>query len=348
MLRHKLLVILFSLTALLMVLAVAALWSLQRVFVDLDHLHNQETVAVNQVNELSTTLSGIEVELYTLQTGRQQHLDGLIDAVETMRRLSDLIGTHYLFDEPDVRRDYEDLIGRIDGFETRIGVLATAQDRELVLSYNLAALDAVSQMRRNLLRIARHVQSHAQAEQTALTKRFRWLVVAMAIGFLIVINGSILLMMRAAGMVLRPVARLVQSSRELAKGNFSHRVTVGQHDEFDELARAYNHLAEKLQENERRGVQTLQQTALTLNHELNNAIATIELQLTLLRRRSGPDVALEKSLGQIHDNLQRMAGVISSLKRLRRVVLTDYVDGVKMLDLRESIREDGPAAAAGQ
>ena len=40
--------------------------------------------------------------------------------------------------------------------------------------------------------------------------------------------------------------------------------------------------------------------------------------------------------------------MISSLKQLRRVVLTDYADGVKMLDLRESIREDGPAAAAGQ
>ncbi len=348
MLRHKLLVILFSLTALLMVLAVAALWSLQRVFVDLDHLHNRAAVAVDQVNELSTTLSGIEVELYELQTGRQHHLDGLIDAVETMQRLSGQLGTHDLFDEPSILRDYEDLVGQIDGFEARVGVLATAQDRDLTLRYNLLALDAVSQMRQKLLRIARHVQRHARDEQAALTGRFRWLVVAIAIGFLIVINGSILLMMRAAGMVLRPVARLVQASRELAHENFAHRVTVGQQDEFDELARAYNQLAEKLQENEQRRIQTLKQMALTLNHELNNAIATIELQLTLLRRRSGPDVALEKNLGQIHDNLQRMAQVISSLKQLRRVVLTDYADGVKMLDLRESIREDGPTAAAGQ
>jgi signal transduction histidine kinase len=347
MLRHKLLVILFSLTSLLMVLAVAALWSLQLVFVDLDHLHNRAAVAVNQVNELSTTLSGIEVELYALQTGRQHHLDGLIDSVETMHRLSQLIGTHDVLDDPQVRQDYDDLIGRIDGFDARIGVLSTAQDRELARSYNLAALDAASQMRRSLLRIARHIQAHAQTEQVALTGRFRWLVVAMAIGFLIVINGSILLMMRAAGMILRPVARLVHASRELARENFAHRVTVGQQDEFDELARAYNDLAEKLQEHEYRRVQALQQMALSLNHELNNAIATIELQLTLLRRRSGPDVALEKNLSQIHDNLRRMAEVISSLKQLRRVVLTDYADGVKMLDLRESIREDGPASSAG-
>lgn len=347
MLRHKLLVILFSLTALLMVLAVAALWSLQQLFVDLDHAHNKAGVAVNQVNELSTALSSIELELYGLQTGRLSHLDNLIEAADTMRKLTGALDTLYLLDEPVMRQAYEQLVQLLDNFEAHVGVLATAQDKELSLRYNLAALDNAAQMRQRMLLISRYVQAHAQQEQTALTGRFRWLVVAMALGFLIVINGSILLMLRAAGMVLRPVSRLVQASRELAKENFAHRVTVGQHDEFDELAHAYNRLAEQLQENERRRVQTLKQMALTLNHELNNAISTIELQLTLLRRRSGPDTALEKNLRQIHDSLSRMTTVIGSLKQLRRVVLTDYVDGVKMLDLRESIREDGPAGVAG-
>jgi len=348
MLRHKLLLILFSLTALLMVLAVAALWSLQRVFVDLDHLHSQSTVAVSQVNELSMSLSDIQVELYAIQSGLPPDLDGWIETVDAMHRLSDLIGNHDILDGPDLRRDYEDLVGGIDDFQTRVGELTTTQDRELAMTPSLAALDAASQIRQSLSRITQHVHAHAQAEKSALAGRFRWMVVSMAIGFLIVINGSILLMLRAAGMVLQPVNRLVQASRELAKENFAHRVTVGQHDEFEELALAYNHLAEKLQEHELRRVQALKQMALTLNHELNNAIATIELQLTLLRRRSGPGIALEKNLGQIHDNLQRMAEVIGSLKQLRRVVLTDYVDGVKMLDLRESIREDRPATAAGQ
>jgi len=342
-LRHKLLVILFSLTALLMVLAVAALGSLQRVFADLDHLNNRAGVAVNQVNELSTSLSSIELELYGLQTGRKRHLDSLIESTDQMRTLVEALDADYLLSEPSMLGVYDELVGQLDSFESRVGVLATAQEKDLAMRYNLAALDDAAQMRQRLLMITRHVHAHAQREQTALTGRFRWLVVAMALGFLIVINGSILLMLRAAGMVLRPVSQLVHASRELARENFAHRVTVGQHDEFDELAHAYNRLAEQLQENERRRVQTLQQMALTLNHELNNAISTIELQLTLLRRRSGPDTALEKNLARIHDSLSRMTTVIGSLKQLRRVVLTDYVDGVKMLDLRESIREDGPA-----
>lgn len=345
MLRHKLLAILFSLTALLMVLAIAALWSLQRVFVELDHLRTA-TAAVDHVNELNTSLSTVEVELYALQTGRQRHLDKLIDEIESIRAMVGELGTHYVIHESEIHPTYEQLMDRLDGFESLVGIRATVNDRDLSLRYNLACLDRAALMQHDLLLIARHVQRHARVEQATLTGRFRWLVVAMALGFLIVINASILMMLRTANMILKPVDRLVHASRELAKENFEHRVILGQVDEFDELARAYNSLAEQLQENERRRIQTLQQTALTLNHELNNAITTIDLQLTLLRRRSGPDEAIQKGLGQIQENLQRMSEVIASLKQLKRVVLTDYVDGVKMLDLRESTREDEPGAVA--
>ncbi len=344
MLRHKLLMILFSLTALLMVLAVTALWSLQRVFVELDHLNSNAAVVVRQVNELNTALSGIEVELYALQSGRQNHLDRLIGSVQAVRDLSEQLDEHYVLQDAAIRPAYREMVDHLDGFETIVGVLATSQDRQLALAHNLGALDIAAQMRRHLLEIGRHVQDHSQSEQAALTGRFRWLVVAMAVGFLIVINASILLLLRTAGMILRPVDRLVQASRELANGNFAHRVTLGQVDEFDELAQAYNDLAGQLEEKERNRIETLQQTALTLNHELNNAIEIIELQLSLLRRQSSGDEAFEGRLRQIHDNLQRMARVVGSLKNLRRVVLTDYVGGVKMLDLAESIREDEPAA----
>jgi HAMP domain-containing protein len=347
MLRRKLMLILFTLTALFMALAVAALWSLQRVFVDLDHL-GTATTAVDHVSELNTSLSSVQVELYALQTGRQHHLDRLVEEIESIHRTADELGKHYIVQESEMNPIYGQFMTRLDGFEDLVGVLATANDRELSLRYNLACLDRAAQMHQELLLIARYVQSHTRAEQSMITEEFRWLVVAIALGFLVVINTSILMLLRTAGMILRPVDRLVQASRELAKENFEHRVPLGQADEFDELARAYNHLAQELQENERRRIQTLQQTALTLNHELNNAITTIDLQLTLLRRRSGRDEAMQKGLGQIQENLQRMSEVIASLKQLKRVVLTDYVDGVKMLDLHESTREDGPGAVVDQ
>ncbi len=347
MLRRKLMLILVTLAAMLMVLAVAALWSLQRVFVDMDNLRTA-AMAVDHTSELNTRLSTVQVELYALQTGRQQHLDQLVDEIEAMNAVAVELGSHHSIKQPEIYPTYQQYMADMKEFESLVGILATANDRELSLQYNMACLDRAAQMHYELLEISRHVQAHSRDEQSILTGQFRWLVVAIALGFMVVINTSILMMLRAAGMVLRPIGRLVHASRELAKENFEHRVVIGQSDEFDELAQAYNSLAEQLQENERRRIQTLQQTALTLNHELNNAITTIDLQLTLLRRRSGPDEALQKGLGQIQENLHRMSGVIASLKQLKRVVLTDYVDGVKMLDLQESTREDGPESSAGR
>jgi signal transduction histidine kinase len=99
-------------------------------------------------------------------------------------------------------------------------------------------------------------------------------------------------------------------------------------------------MAEQLQAIEQRRMEVLQQTALALNHELNTAASIIELQLQLLDRRSGGDERLEKPMRQIHESLERMTRFVQALKQIRRIVLTDYVSGVKMLDVEKSLAED--------
>ena len=93
-----------------------------------------------------------------------------------------------------------------------------------------------------------------------------------------------------------------------------------------------------LQEQEQRRLETLQQVALTLNHELNNAMAMIEMQLQFLRRYSHGEDQFEHRLKDIRSGLQRMAQVVEALKHIQRIVLTDYSGGLKMLDLAESTR----------
>ncbi|MHC5009105.1 MAG: hypothetical protein ACYTGF_17300 [Planctomycetota bacterium] len=51
---------------------------------------------------------------------------------------------------------------------------------------------------------------------------------------------------------------------------------------------------------------------------------------------------MAKPLRQIHQSLGRMADTIDALKRVRKIVLTDYLSGVKMLDLERSVAEDSP------
>jgi signal transduction histidine kinase len=140
-------------------------------------------------------------------------------------------------------------------------------------------------------------------------------------------------------MILNPVDRLVAASRELAAERFEHRVPLDRDDEFDELASAYNDLAQRLQANERKRLETLGMVALTLNHELNNAMGMIELQLQLVARRVGQREPVERSLRRIAEGLARMSRTVESLKHIKRIVLTDYVEGTKMLDLEKSTQQ---------
>lgn len=182
----------------------------------------------------------------------------------------------------------------------------------------------------------------ATAGITPIIEKFRWLVLGLGVTFLVVINLAAVVLLRAATLVLRPIDRLLRGSRHWARERFDYRVRIEGESEFNELAQAFNSLARRLEESEKRKVETIGQIGCTLNHELNNAMTIIELKLRPLARQASGNAALEESLRQIRQNLDRMARTVESLKHVRRIVLTDYVAGVKMLDLERSLQEDPP------
>ena len=71
--------------------------------------------------------------------------------------------------------------------------------------------------------------------------------------------------------------------------------------------------------------------------ERYNAMSIIELQLGLLDRQSGGNPTLRNHLREIRGCLGRMTDIVASLKHIRRVVLTDYAPGQKMIDLERSV-----------
>ena len=178
-----------------------------------------------------------------------------------------------------------------------------------------------------------------RAEHLKLTVSFKWLVLGFTVVFLVLINLSVIVLLRLGTMIVRPMDQLVEASRKLGAERFDYRIKLDRHDEFGELATAYNSMAQRLQDNERRRLETLAQAAVAMNHELNNAISIIELQLTLLSRQTPGSEALGKCLLQIHDSLGRMTETVQQLKNVRRIVLTDYTPGTKMLDLQRSAQE---------
>jgi methyl-accepting chemotaxis protein len=194
--------------------------------------------------------------------------------------------------------------------------------------------------------ITKTTLAHAHAELVTLTTRFRWLVLALAVVFVFVMNFAVVALLRMTGLVLRPLEKLLEATRHLGHERFDYRVAVNHNDEFDELGRAYNQMAGQLETNEQRKLEMLGQVALALNHELNNAAAIIEMQLKLLGRQTEGNCAAERYARQIHDSLLRMTRSVELLKHVRRIVLTDYVAGMKMLDLEKSVVPDESAAAA--
>jgi len=126
-----------------------------------------------------------------------------------------------------------------------------------------------------LQRVLSRVDHAGPESLKSIASDFRWLLIGLGVWFLLVINVCVVMLFRMSSMILRPVDALIMGTRELAQEHFDHRVKVEENNEFDELARAYNRLAEHLEQTEKRRIETLGQVAIALNHELNNAMATI-------------------------------------------------------------------------
>ena len=341
MLRRKLLLVLGSLIVLLLVSAVSAILLLHDVLKDLDHASTEVVTCTAKTHLVEQAVGAVEADLHRLRTRPESPPETVITAVASLAdRVEDLLesgmlpkdaaaGTHRL-DEllPELTRHLRALADAGD---------PAARDKAITLAVGVSAA-----MRAEIAEVSRITYEHSALEHEQVVRKFRRTAVVLGIGFLVLLNVSIIVVLRAAIMVLKPVNALVEASRRLGREEFDHRVTVDRTDEFGELAQAYNSLAEQLQSNEERKVETLKQVARTLNHELNNAISTIELQLTVVDRRKGDAQAVAKPLRQIHESLGRMADTIDALKRVRRIVLTEYLSGVKMLDLERSVAEDSP------
>jgi nitrate/nitrite-specific signal transduction histidine kinase len=335
MLRRKLLTILGMVVLLLAVMTATTVSMLHQLQEDMQHVVGHATELAGRTARLGQTVTEIELRLHELESGRVRHLDPLIEGVETLNRLIEQVGTHYVVQQEGSVK-YARLRDLLPRFQRHVGALATTRDPQLA-DFHMGKARGVSVMlRREAITLSAMAQQHAASERANLISRFRWILMGLTVVFLLVINVAVLMLWRAASMVLRPVERLVQASRELARGRFDHRVTMNQENEFDELGAAYNYLAEQLQAHEQRRMDMLLQVARALNHELNNALSIIEMQLNLLEKRAGDPQRTEQCLRQIRASLTRMTEAVQSLKRVRRFVLTDYANGEEMLDLQRS------------
>jgi nitrate/nitrite-specific signal transduction histidine kinase len=333
MLRRKLLTRIGLLIAAFVCGAVVAIWLLQDALSEIDRTNRDAAVLIDGIQNVGGAVTRI-------QAAREAAGDGAPDITAAAKVLDESlkqIGTHHAARPPNGRAAaaFERTAALLPEFlrlNTDPGTMHTS-----------AALASSVEVQSAVQDLGTALRIHVAAEQASLGRYFRSLVLGLTLAALLMVNVAIIVLLRTAQVVLKPVAALVEGSRELATEHFEHRVHVDQQDEFAELAHAYNRLAGQLQANEERKTETLRQLAVTLNHDLNNAMAVIELQLGLLDRQAGTNPTLARHLTDIRTNLGRMSGTVASLKNIRRVVLTEYGPGQKMVDLE---RSTAPAESA--
>jgi signal transduction histidine kinase len=334
MLRKKLLLVLSSLVLLMLGTALSAVLLMGGILVDLEDINSVSMIATTTTSKMSESILDIETQLTSrLDSGE---LDTAQLEYETGLLRSQILEISGFYEQrlPD-QAPCQNLEEALNALEGEIAALGTASPVDLPLQ-RAKALEAVRLMRQEILWQTDFAIDLMKNEQKSVTARFRWTAIGLAGIFVLLINISIVVLLRAASFVLKPVDRLVEASRHLAREEYDYRVAVGANDEFAEMGNAFNNLAENLEANEQRKIETLHQVARTMSHELNNAIAIIDLQLNMVARSSGNDPTSAKQLKLIHETLRRMNETIIALTKVRRVVLTDYIKGVKMLDLKRS------------
>ena len=338
MLRRRLLVIIVPLVGILVLVSIVGIMLLQGTLSQVEQINEGRLATVEQSNDFVMIFRDARRNLHEMSMGHPNQLEPM---TASMDRASQLL--HGLEQSPLVHHPkFDSLLDRIHAQFPQVheqidALLAPHADTSV--AHAEALIFRMNEIDVDVTQLSQLVREQAQLEFQELSDRFRWQLLALTIVSVLAINLSVLALLRMGAMILRPVDKLVAAARELGKENFHVRIQLETHDEFSQLAHAYNHMAEELETSERRRMEVLGQVALTMSHELNNVINIIELQLMLASKRSEGNGPLEGHLKQIRQSLGRMTKVVDELRHARRIVLTDYTGGMKMLDLHRSAQE---------
>jgi two-component system sensor histidine kinase BaeS len=130
----------------------------------------------------------------------------------------------------------------------------------------------------------------------------------------------------------RPIAALTAAARRLESGGFDGKVAASRGDEFDDLARCFNQLADSLARHE----QGRRRFVADTSHELRTPIAVLRAQIEALQ--DGIHQADSGTLAVLHEDVMGLSRLVDDLYTLARAdagaVKTEKapIDTVALLD----------------
>lgn len=123
--------------------------------------------------------------------------------------------------------------------------------------------------------------------------------------------------------ITRPIDRLVEANRRLAKGDMDVRVDPHGNGEVALLSRSFNDMMETLQNTEKEllhqaKLASMGQLAAGVAHELNNPLGTILLFADILNKEAGEDDPRKNDLKMIIDEGYRCKSIVANLLNFAR------------------------------
>jgi len=138
-----------------------------------------------------------------------------------------------------------------------------------------------------------------------------------------------------ASAMARPIARLQRAAHQLALGHYTLSLPEQGKDEVAELARDFNTLSRRLQQN----LEARQRWIADISHELRTPISVLQAELeALLDGVTSPD---RETLESLHQEIRRLSGLIGDLHELSLSdagALSYQMSRVDLVDLIESVR----------
>lgn len=155
----------------------------------------------------------------------------------------------------------------------------------------------------------------------------RWLTLAGAVLVVTVLAGAAAFLLSTT--LTRPLEGLREAALKMAKGDFGQRLPEGRQDEFGEVARAFNYMA-----NEIEGMIEEQRAfASNASHELRTPLTTIRLRSEALREGGLDPETARRYVIEMDDEVKRLGDLVQELMMLSRLDSGRLEAGREQIDM---------------
>lgn len=195
-----------------------------------------------------------------------------------------------------------------------------------------------------------------------IENRAIWAVILTAL-IVLLLAGSLSFLVTKS--ITEPLRKMDEGAKAIAKGDFSHSLTLEGQDELNLMAHTFNYMTGELAESyenlehkvkdrtidleeknrqlidtqhkliEAEKLNTISQIIVSISHEINNPMTSVLGNVMILKAEQ--DTISREELGKIlqtiEEQVKRIAGVMAKLRTMERPTKKIYMDGVEMIDI---------------